>query len=83
MGNGLFYKHVGVRYDVNKSKLKKQEIYIYTVNINIYIYIHIPGFCLSSILVVEASKTRSLPIKTRGPISGTRVCFLSHGSPGV
>ncbi len=28
----------------------------------------IPGTCLSSILVVEPSKTRSFPIKTRGPI---------------
>ncbi len=31
----------------------------------IYIYIYIPGTCLSSILVVEPSKTRSFPIKTR------------------
>ena len=30
-----------------------------------YIYIYIPGTCLSSILVVEPSKTRSFPIKTR------------------
>ena len=28
-------------------------------------YIYIPGTCLSSILVVEPSKTRSFPIKTR------------------
>ena len=30
-----------------------------------YVYIYIPGTCLASILVVEPSKTRSFPIKTR------------------
>ena len=39
---------------------KKRQMY-YT-----YVYIYIPGTCLSSILVVEPSKTRSFPSK-QGP----------------
>ena len=42
-------------------------IYIYRPppRLCIYIYTYIPRTCLSSILVVEPSKTRSFPIKTR------------------
>ena len=44
----------------------KGKMYMHTYLSHIYIYIFMPGTCLEpSILVVEPSKTRSFPIKTR------------------
>ena len=48
--------------------------------LRVYIYIYIPGTCLSSILGLQPSKTRSFPIKTR-VIKGFQV-YINISSPG-